>query len=97
MSKELISRKEIEVTAKIAKLELDGEQKELFYREINNFLSSYSKFRALEVGGVELNVQNANYGKHFHEDIVRPSLPQSEVLSMTEYRENGYIQVPRIL
>lgn len=97
MAKELISRKEIEVMAKIVKLELDEGQKELFYREINNFLSSYSKFRELEVGEAEVDIQKTNYGKHFHEDMVKPSLPQSRVLSMTKYRENGYIQVPRIL
>ena len=97
MVKEIISKRELETVSTLAKLELDEGQKELFYREINNLLSSYSKFRELEVGKIEVDTKNVNYGKRFNEDIVKPSLSQSTVLAMTKYRENGYIQVPRIL
>ena len=97
MVKEIISKRELEAASKLAKLELDEVQKELFYREINNFLSSFSKFRELEVGEIEVDTKNTNYGKHFNEDIVKPSLAQSTVLAMAKYREKGYIRVPRIL
>ena len=97
MVKEMISKRELETALKLAKLELDEGQKELFYREINSFFSNYSKFRELEVGEIEKDTKNADYGKHFNEDNIKPSLPQSTVLAMTKYKENGYIQVPRIL
>ena len=97
MVKEIITRKEVEVAAKLAKLELDEEQKDLFYRKLNDFLSYYSKFKELDVTQVEIDIEKTDNRKHFHEDIVKPSLSQSKVLAMTKYRKNGYIQVPRIL
>ncbi len=97
MVKEIISKRELETVSKLAKLGLDEGQKEIFYREINNFLSSYSKFIELEVGKIGVDTNNTNHGERFNEDIVKPSLSQSTVLAMTKYRESGYIQVPRIL
>ncbi|HOF02460.1 MAG TPA: Asp-tRNA(Asn)/Glu-tRNA(Gln) amidotransferase subunit GatC [Atribacterota bacterium] len=97
MEKKLVTQKEVEELAESAKLELDEMQKEQFCKRLNDFLHCFSQFRELNIAHVLPTIQIAHYAKHFHEDMVKPSLSQSEVLAMTNHRENGYFRVPRIL
>ncbi len=97
MSEKIITKKDVEYVAKLAKLELSEEQKEIFSQQLNDILSFFAKLKELDTEQIPPTWHLVASSEHFHEDIVQPSLPQDTVLGMTRYQENGYFRVPRIL
>jgi aspartyl-tRNA(Asn)/glutamyl-tRNA(Gln) amidotransferase subunit C len=97
MAEKIITQKDVEYVAKLAKLELTEEQRELFSKQLNDILSFFAKLKELDTEQVQPTSHIATSSKHFHEDIVKPSLSQNTVMGMTRYKEKGYFQVPRIL
>ncbi|KUK98005.1 MAG: Aspartyl/glutamyl-tRNA(Asn/Gln) amidotransferase subunit C [Atribacteria bacterium 34_868] len=99
MTEKIITKKEVEYVAKLAKLELSEEQKELFSKQLNDILSFFAKLKELDTEQIEpaFHSHITHSTNHFHEDIPKPSLAQEVVLNLTEHKQDGYIQVPKIL
>lgn len=97
MGKKMIEKKDVEYVAKLAKLELSETQKELFLRQLNDILDFFHKLNELNTEKVEPTSYILDSPNLFHEDTLKPSLPQDAVLSLTQHQKDGYIRVPRIL
>lgn len=97
MSEKIISRKSVEYVAKLAKLKLNEEQKELFLGQLNEILFYFKKLNELDTDHTEPTSYLFHSSHHFHEDIPKPSLHQETVLNLTLNKTNGYFKVPRIL
>lgn len=97
MTKKMISVKDVEYVAKLAKLELNEDQKKIFLKQLNDILSYFNKLNELDTENVEPTSQILHTTNSFHEDIPRPSLPQKTVMNLTKYSKDGFFRVPKIL
>ena len=97
MSKQIVTEKDVGYIAKLAKIELNKEEKELYSRQINNILSFFASIKESDTEQIEPTFFGGTPSQHFHEDVVMPSLPQNIALGMTGCREDGYFEVPGIL
>jgi len=97
MTEIIIEKKDVEYVAKLAKLELSEEQKGLFLKQLNDILSYFKKLNELDTEQVEPTFHISISSSPFHEDILKPSLPQKVVMDLTQNKQDGYFKVPKIL
>lgn len=97
MTKKIITKKEVEYVAQLAKLEFNEEEKEEFTAQLNSILEYFKKLNELNTEKVEPTAYIISMPNLLNKDKVEPSLPQKEVLSTTQYTKKDYFQVPKII
>jgi aspartyl-tRNA(Asn)/glutamyl-tRNA(Gln) amidotransferase subunit C len=100
MTKKIITKKEVEYVAKLAKLEFNEEEKEEFTSQLNSildYLDYFKKLNELDTEKVEPTAYVISMPNLLNEDEVKPSLPQDEVLANSKYVKKGYFKVPKIM
>ena len=97
MNEKIVTEKDVEYVAKLAKIGLNREEIELYSRQLNDILSFLARIKELDTESIEPTIYGGTFAQHYHEDTVKPSLPQNIALGMTRCREDGYFEVPGIL
>ena len=97
MTEKIITKKEVEYVAKLAKLEFDEIEKKEFNSQLNSILDYFKKLNELNTEKVEPTAYVISMPNLLNEDEVKPSLPQEEVLSKAKYVKKGYFKVPKIM
>jgi len=97
MTEKIITKKEVEYVAKLAKLEFNEEEKEEFASQLNSILDYFKKLNELDTERVEPTDYVISMPNLLNEDKVKPSLLQEEVLSNSKYVKEGYFKVPKIM
>lgn len=97
MAEKIITKKEVEYVAELAKLEFNEEEKEEFTSQLNSILDYFKKLNELDTEGIEPTAYVISMPNLLNEDKVEPSLPREEVLSNSKYVEKGYFKVPKIM
>jgi len=97
MTEKIITKKEVEYVAKLAKLEFDEIEKKEFTSQLNSILDYFKKLNELNTEKVEPTAYVISMPNLLNEDEVKPSLPQEEVLSKAKYVKKGYFKVPKIM
>jgi aspartyl-tRNA(Asn)/glutamyl-tRNA(Gln) amidotransferase subunit C len=97
MTKKIISKKEVEYVAKLAKLEFNEEEKGEYAAQLNSILDYFKKLNELNTENVPPTAYIMAMPNLLNEDKVEPSLPQEEVLSNYPYTRRGYFKVPKII
>ena len=97
MTEKIITKKEVEYVAKLAKLEFNEEEKEEFTSQLNSILDYFKKLNELDTKKVEPTAYVISIPNLLNEDEVEPSLPRDEVLSNAKYIKKGYFKVPKIM
>jgi len=97
MTKKIITKKEVEYVAQLAKLEFNEEEKEEFTAQLNSILEYFKKLNELDTEKVEPTAYVISMPNLLNEDKVEPSLLQEEVLSKAKYVKKGYFKVPKIM
>ena len=97
MTEKIITKKEVEYVAKLAKLEFSGEEKENFTSQLNSILDYFKKLNEIDTDKVEPTAYVISMPNLLNEDKVKPSLPQEEVLSNSKFIKKGYFKVPKIM
>jgi aspartyl-tRNA(Asn)/glutamyl-tRNA(Gln) amidotransferase subunit C len=88
---------DIEKVAKLARLELSEEEKEIFGNHLDQILTHMEQLNRLDTTGVEPTFHAISIENVFREDETKPSFPQEEVLGIAPDEEDGYFKVPRII
>uniref|UniRef100_A0A7C2HUC5 Aspartyl/glutamyl-tRNA(Asn/Gln) amidotransferase subunit C n=1 Tax=Ammonifex degensii TaxID=42838 RepID=A0A7C2HUC5_9THEO len=93
----MITRKDVEHVALLARLELTEEEKQVYTEQLGKILEYASILGELDTTGVPplahvLPLQNV-----FREDEVKEHLDPETVLAYTPDREERYFRVPRIV
>jgi len=88
---------DIEKVARLARLELSGEERETFGNQLEQILTYMEQLNRLDTTGVEPTSHAIPIYNVFREDEVRPSLSQEEVLAIAPEEEEGHFKVPRII
>ena len=97
MTEKIITKKEVEYVAKLAKLEFDEGEKEKFTSQLNAILDYFKKLNELDTEKVEPTAYVISMPNLLNEDEVKPSLSQNEVLAHSKYVKKGYFEVPKIM
>ena len=88
---------DIEKVARLARLELSGEEKVTFGEQLEQILGYMEQLDRLDTAGVEPTSHAIPIHNAFREDETRPSFPQEEVLSISPDQDYGHFKVPRII
>jgi aspartyl-tRNA(Asn)/glutamyl-tRNA(Gln) amidotransferase subunit C len=88
---------DIEYVAKLARMNLTGEQKSKLSKQLSDILSYIEKLKQLDVSAVEpmshvLPLQNV-----FRKDKVNPSLPLDKVLKNAPAASGDNFSVPKVI
>jgi len=97
MTGKIITKKEVDYVAKLAKLEFSEAEKEEFTSQLNSILDYFKKLNELDTEKVEPTAYVISMPTLLNDDEVKPSLPQEEVLSNAKYIKKGYFKVPKIM
>jgi aspartyl-tRNA(Asn)/glutamyl-tRNA(Gln) amidotransferase subunit C len=92
-----ITKKEVEHVARLARLGLSEEEKEVFTKQLNSILTYMEKLNELDTADVEptshvLPIQNV-----FKEDEIKESLPKEKAIANAPDRTEEFYRVPKII
>ncbi len=88
---------DIEKVARLARLELSKQEKEVLGNQLEQVLSYMEQLNRLETTGIEATSHAIPVYNAFREDETRPSLPKEEVLGIAPDQEDGHFKVPKII
>jgi aspartyl-tRNA(Asn)/glutamyl-tRNA(Gln) amidotransferase subunit C len=92
-----VTAREVQYIARLARLEIGEGELELFVRQFNDILGYVDVLSKIDTENVEPTAQVLAYGNVMREDIVKPSLPQEEILANAPEKKNGGYLVPRVM
>ena len=92
-----ISKQDVEHVAKLARLSLSEDEKQLFTRQLSDILTYIGKLNELDTENVEPTSHVLDLHTVLREDAVRESLNPEEVLSNAPDREGSFFKVPKII
>ena len=92
-----ITLKDVEHVARLARLELEAEDKERMRRELDGILSYIDKLRTLDTEGVEPTAHAVPVTNIMRDDLVRPSFPRSDMMANAPDRCGDFYRVPKII
>ncbi|MBS3917600.1 MAG: Asp-tRNA(Asn)/Glu-tRNA(Gln) amidotransferase subunit GatC [Deltaproteobacteria bacterium] len=88
---------DIEKVARLARLELSGEEKKTFGNQLEQILAYMEQLNRLDATGVEPTSHAIPMVNVFREDEVKRSVPREEILEISPDQGDGHFKVPRII
>ncbi|HEY5649156.1 MAG TPA: Asp-tRNA(Asn)/Glu-tRNA(Gln) amidotransferase subunit GatC [Nitrospiria bacterium] len=92
-----ISKQDVEHVAKLARLALSEEEKNVFTRQLSDILTYIGKLNELKTDGIEPTSHVLDLHTVLREDSVRESLKPDDFLSRAPDREGAFFRVPKII
>ena len=93
----MITRKEVEHVAWLARLELTEAEKEKFAQQLGQVLEHASKIKEVDTSGVQPTSHSLPLKNVFREDRTKDSVSQEEALLNAPKKEKGAFAVPKII
>ena len=93
----MISEKEAAHVARLARLDLDQEQIEVFAKQLNTVLEYMAVLREVDTTQVEVATHAIHVDNVFREDRVRSSLSREDALTNAPEKTDGFFKVPRVI
>jgi len=93
------SREDVERVARLARLELDAHEKDLFARQLAGILAYAEQIQRVDTTGIEPTSHAPGSGAAMRDDVVVPSLPREEPLAEAPDADvkAGLFKVPRVM
>jgi aspartyl-tRNA(Asn)/glutamyl-tRNA(Gln) amidotransferase subunit C len=92
-----LSRKDVEHVAHLARLGLTQDELTRLEGQLNNILDQYAVLAQLDTEHIAPTAQTIEVDNILRDDVVRPSLPRSGLLSNAPAKRGEYVVVPPIL
>ena len=92
-----IERKTVEKVAKLARLELTGEELDRYGQQLGAILDYIAKLEKLDVKGLEPLAHAVDTANVFREDAPRPSLSRDAALQNAPEKNSDFFIVPKIV
>ena len=92
-----ITRKEVDHVARLARLALSEEEKEVMTRQLDRILAYVDKLNELDTSQVEPTSHVIPMENVMREDAMRASLAHDDALANAPDREGPFFRVPRII
>jgi aspartyl-tRNA(Asn)/glutamyl-tRNA(Gln) amidotransferase subunit C len=91
-----LSLEEVEHIAKLARLELTGEQKVRYRGQLEAILEHVAKLQELDTQDVPPTASTATGGSPLRADEPRPGLSTEEALKNAPEQEDGQFKIPSV-
>jgi aspartyl-tRNA(Asn)/glutamyl-tRNA(Gln) amidotransferase subunit C len=90
---------DVERVARLARLELDAGEKELFARQLAGILEYAEQIQRVDTDGIEPTSHAPGHGAAMRDDTVVPSLPREASLAAAPDADlaAGLFKVPRVM
>lgn len=92
-----IDRKTVEHVAKLARLQLSGEELAVYEKQLGAILDYVEKLGTLDVSRLEPLAHPAESSNVFRDDVVKPSLPRAEALRNAPDKNDDFFIVPKVV
>ena len=92
----MISIKDVEHVAKLARLELTEEEKELYTKQLGDVLKYVEQMNEVDTSNVKPMAQVIDFVNVMREDKVAYEQTKEELMANAPEEENGYFKVPKI-
>jgi len=93
----MISKKDVEHVALLARLEFNEEEKEMFTEQLNNILDHISMLNKVETDNIAPTYHVLPQKNVWREDVVKPSLSREDALANAPEQENGCFKVLKVI
>lgn len=92
----MISIKDVEHVAKLARLELSEEEKEKFTKQLGAILEYAQQMNEIDTTGVEPMAHAIPVVNVMREDVPEYRQTKEELMANAPVKENGFFRVPKI-
>ncbi|HHD63653.1 MAG TPA: Asp-tRNA(Asn)/Glu-tRNA(Gln) amidotransferase subunit GatC [Desulfobulbaceae bacterium] len=92
-----ISKEKIERVARLARLDLSGDEVEKMTRQLDTILQYMAKLDELDTTGIEVSTHTLNVVNAFRDDEVRESLPREKALAAGPLQNGEAFIVPKVI
>lgn len=92
-----ITGKDVEYVAKLARLKLTDEEKELFTRQLDQIIGYMDKLNELDTKDVPPTFHVLPLKNVMREDVAKDSHLQEEMLKNAPEREGDFYAVPKVI
>ncbi|MGO4500915.1 Asp-tRNA(Asn)/Glu-tRNA(Gln) amidotransferase subunit GatC [Paenibacillus sp. 2RAB27] len=92
-----ITKKDVDHVAKLARLDLNDTEKDLFTDQLNAILEYAEQLNQLNTDGVVPTSHAMPLVNVMREDVAKPSLPIEKVMLNAPDHEDGQFKVPAVL
>ena len=92
-----IDRTVVDHVARLARLELSDEERDLFTRQLCALLEHFAALQHLRTDGVEPTSHVVELTNVAREDVPRAGLPREAILGSAPEREDGFFKVPPVI
>lgn len=93
----MITLKEVEHVAKLARLDLTAEEKNKFVDQIGKLLDYFNQLKEINTESIEPMAHPVQAVNVVREDIIVESCGRDEILKNAPQEEDGYFKVPKII
>lgn len=93
----MITRKQIEYLADLAKLELSESEKELYAKDLNSIVNHMEQLSTVDTEGVEPTVYLTPAHNPLREDRITGSLQPNEILQNGPSVKRNFFTVPKVI
>ena len=97
MTKQHLTKKDVEHVAWLAHIELSDEEKMLFTEQFNEILDYFKKIDEIETEGIEPTYHVLDINNVSRKDETTPSLSTEEALENASKKEKKFFKAPRIV
>jgi len=92
----MITIKDVEHVAKLARLELTEEEKELYTKQLGDVLKYVDQMNEVDTSNVKPMTQVIDFVNVMREDEVRYDVSKKDLMANAPEEENGFFKVPKI-
>lgn len=92
----MITIKDVEHVAKLARLELTEEEKELYTKQLGNVLKYVDQMNEVNTSNIKPMAQVVDMVNVMREDVVHYEQTKEELMANAPEKENGFFKVPKI-
>ncbi len=92
----MITVKDVEHVAKLARLELTDDEKEKFTRQLGDVLKYVEQMNEVDTSDVKPMTQVVDFCNVMREDVPNLEISKEALMSNAPDEENGFFKVPKI-
>jgi len=92
----MITIKDVEHVAKLARLDLTEEEKELYTKQLGDVLKYVDQMNEIDTSNVKPMAQVIDFVNVMREDEVIHDISKEELMKNAPEEENGFFRVPKI-
>lgn len=92
----MITKEQVEHVAKLARLSLTEEEKELYTKQLSKILDYIDQLNEVDTKGVEPMTQPIPKINVMRDDVVKQQFQREDMLKNAPHEEYGFFRVPKI-